>query len=169
MANTAINTELWSRQSALMNTMNDSQRATANQMVSQPSTWAQLTDTVGDYTGGAWGYARKYSMVDLVSDVINMSPEELADVGPSVLNQIYEALEYAIENGDADTQMYARMLLEGLGVGLQNANVDWDTFLAPLGPEVAAAFKEALGIHSPSTLTKALAPYLFDGLTVGIQ
>jgi hypothetical protein len=64
----------------------------------------------------------------------------------------------------------AQDLLNGLGVGLQNAHVDWDAVLAASGmsAEVILAFKNALGIHSPSELTKALAPYLFDGLRAGI-
>lgn len=120
-----------------------------------------------------WSSSDKAALTQMVSNMIDLSPDEIAAqmMDPdSLLNSLLKALNAAVESGDAETADMAMFLLEGLGQGLSAgcSSFNWDAYLTALGPEVAAAFKAALGIHSPSTLTQALAPYLFEGLAVGI-
>ena len=120
-----------------------------------------------------WSSSDKAALTQMVSNMIDLSPDEIAAqmMDPnSLLNSLLKALNAAVESGDAETADMAMFLLEGLGQGLSAgcSGFNWDAYLTSLGPEVAAAFKAALGIHSPSTLTQALAPYLFEGLAVGI-
>lgn len=120
-----------------------------------------------------WSSSDKAALTQMVSNMIDLSPDEIAAqmMDPnSLLNSLLKALNAAVESGDAETADMAMFLLEGLGQGLSAgcSSFNWDAYLTSLGPEVAAAFKAALGIHSPSTLTQALAPYLFEGLAVGI-
>ena len=120
-----------------------------------------------------WSLSDKAALTQMVSNMIDLSPDEIAAqmMDPdSLLNSLLKALNAAVESGDAKTADMAMFLLEGLGQGLSAgcSSFNWDAYLTALGPEVSAAFKAALGIHSPSTLTQALAPYLFEGLAVGI-
>lgn len=120
-----------------------------------------------------WSLSDKAALTQMVSNMIDLSPDEIAAqmMDPnSLLNSLLKALNAAVESGDAKTADMAMFLLEGLGQGLSAgcSSFNWDACLTGLGPEVSAAFKSALGIHSPSTLTQALAPYLFEGLAVGI-
>ena len=120
-----------------------------------------------------WSSSDKAALTQMVSNMIDLSPDEIAAqmMDPnSLLNSLLKALNAAIESGDKETADMAMFLLEGLGQGLSAgcSSFNWDACLTALGPEVSAAFKAALGIHSPSTLTQALAPYLFEGLAVGI-
>ena len=120
-----------------------------------------------------WSSSDKAALTQMVSNMIDLDPDEIAAqmMDPdSLLNSLLKALNAAVESGDAETADMAMFLLEGLGQGLSAgcSSFNWDAYLTALGPEVAAAFKAALGIHSPSTLTQALAPYLFEGLAVGI-
>lgn len=70
-----------------------------------------------------------------------------------------------------ETQQVALMLLQGLAAGIQEAipGFDWSGYVQGLGVTIDDAFKSELLIFSPSRLTKALAPYLFEGLAVGIK
>ena len=120
-----------------------------------------------------WSLSDKAALTQMVSNMIDLSPDEIAAqmMDPnSLLNSLLKALNAAVESGDIKTADMAMFLLEGLGQGLSEgcSSFNWDACLTALGPEVSAAFKSALGIHSPSTLTQALAPYLFEGLAVGI-
>lgn len=120
-----------------------------------------------------WSSSDKAALTQMVSNMIDLNPDEIAAqmMDPnSLLNSLLKALNAAVESGDAETADMAMFLLEGLGQGLSAgcSSFNWDACLTGLGPEVQAAFKSALGIHSPSTLTQALAPYLFEGLAVGI-
>lgn len=120
-----------------------------------------------------WSSSDKAALTQMVSNMIDLNPDEIAAqmMDPnSLLNSLLKALNAAVESGDAETADMAMFLLEGLGQGLSAgcSSFNWDACLTALGPEVSAAFKSALGIHSPSTLTQALAPYLFEGLAVGI-
>lgn len=120
-----------------------------------------------------WSLSDKAALTQMVSNMIDLSPDEIAAqmMDPnSLLNSLLKALNAAVESGDTKTADMAMFLLEGLGQGLSEgcSSFNWDACLTALGPEVSAAFKSALGIHSPSTLTQALAPYLFEGLAVGI-
>lgn len=120
-----------------------------------------------------WSLSDKAALTQMVSNMIDLSPDEIAAqmMDPnSLLNSLLKALNAAVESGDVQTADMAMFLLEGLGQGLSAgcSSFNWDAYLTALGPEVQAAFKSALGIHSPSTLTQALAPYLFEGLAVGI-
>lgn len=120
-----------------------------------------------------WSLSDKAALTQMVSNMIDLSPDEIAAqmMDPdSLLNSLLKALNAAVKSGDAKTANMAMFLLEGLGQGLSAgcSSFNWDACLTALGPEVQAAFKSALGIHSPSTLTQALAPYLFEGLAVGI-
>lgn len=120
-----------------------------------------------------WSSSDKAALTQMVSNMIDLNPDEIAAqmMDPdSLLNSLLKALNAAVESGDAETADMAMFLLEGLGQGLSAgcSSFNWDACLTGLGPEVSAAFKSALGIHSPSTLTQALAPYLFEGLAVGI-
>ena len=120
-----------------------------------------------------WSSSDKAALTQMVSNMIDLSPDEIAAqmMDPnSLLNSLLKALNAAVESGDKETADMAMFLLEGLGQGLSAgcSSFNWDACLTALGPEVSAAFKSALGIHSPSTLTQALAPYLFEGLAVGI-
>lgn len=120
-----------------------------------------------------WSSSDKAALTQMVSNMIDLNPDEIAAqmMDPdSLLNSLLKALNAAVESGDAETADMAMFLLEGLGQGLSAgcSSFNWDACLTALGPEVSAAFKAALGIHSPSTLTQALAPYLFEGLAVGI-
>lgn len=120
-----------------------------------------------------WSKTETAALTEMVSNFGSMSPEEiaaqLADPN-SILNSLFMALNNAIEHGDAETKSMATFLLQGLGSGLADgcASFNWDAYLTNLGPEVVEAFKAALGIHSPSELTKALAPFLTQGLAVGL-
>lgn len=120
-----------------------------------------------------WSSSDKAALTQMVSNMIDLNPDEIAAQmmdSNSLLNSLLKALNAAVESGDAETADMAMFLLEGLGQGLSAgcSSFNWDACLTGLGPEVQAAFKSALGIHSPSTLTQALAPYLFEGLAVGI-
>jgi hypothetical protein len=137
---------------------------------------ALTTETGSWYTLGIdkairWDSSDKAGIGMLVNSVLNLNDAELAAaVQDGTVPQIYEALNKAIAQGDSQTKKLAQELMNGLWNGLRDSSVDWTAALeaAGLSDEVIAAFKEELGIHSPSQLTMALAPYLFDGLAVGI-
>lgn len=78
-----------------------------------------------------------------------------------------------ISSEDTEIRQIGAYLLIGLEAGLRQAGVsiDWNATLGSLGlsEQIIAAFKNALGIHSPSTLTMALAPFLIEGLQVGLD
>ena len=138
---------------------------------------AALTKETGSwYTLGIdkairWDDSDKAGIGMLVNSVLNLDSTQLAAaIQDGTVQQIYDALNKAIAQGDAETKKLAQELMNGLQNGLSSASGDWTAALkaAGLTDEMIAAFKAALGIQSPSRLTMALAPYLFDGLAVGI-
>ena len=138
---------------------------------------AALTEETGSwYTLGIdkairWDDSDKAGIGMLVNSVLNLDGTQLAAaIQDGTVQQIYDALNKAIAQGDAETKKLAQELMNGLQNGLSSASGDWTAALkaAGLTDEMIAAFKAALGIQSPSRLTMALAPYLFDGLAVGI-
>ena len=109
-------------------------------------------------------------MAMLIDSIGSMDASQLTPEIQAGIADMISILEQGMASTDAQTREMATMLYQGLAAGLKDCDVDWDAILgaAGLSAEVIASFKKALGIHSPSSLTMALAPWLFEGLKVGI-
>jgi len=116
-----------------------------------------------------WSNEQKYKAQLMYNKILAMSPDDFKDLAPDVLNNYFRALDEASQSSDSATASLAMHLMDGLIVGLQNTDVDWAAYFAPIGNEIIAAFAHALGIASPSKLTMALAPFLIQGLQVGLS
>ena len=125
----------------------------------------------GNDSGKAWGYTQKYAAVSLSQDLVNASNDQIMELYNSgdLGNFVKSLMDVAFSNADEDTKEYAKMILLGLGAGLQDTDLDWGQFINTLGADIDAAFRAELLIFSPSRLTKKLGPYLLEGLSVGIS
>ena len=56
-------------------------------------------------------------------------------------NFVRELLDQAVNSTSEDTREYAKMILMGLGAGLQDTDLDWGTFISGLGVDISDAFK----------------------------
>lgn len=85
---------------------------------------------------------------------------------------IVTALTQMLQSDLPEIQQLGYWLIEGIKLGIQTEEdkANWLSFLGGLGlsENVYNAFAKALGIASPSKLTMALAPYLVQGLQVGL-
>lgn len=85
---------------------------------------------------------------------------------------IVTALTQMLQSDLPEIQQLGYWLIEGIKLGIQTEEdkANWLSFLDGLGlsENVYNAFAKALGIASPSKLTMALAPYLVQGLQVGL-
>lgn len=122
--------------------------------------------------------AQRVAIEDFYQDIIsNNKYGESIDaktgeiIEGSILDILFQKLGWYLENGNDETKNFARMLLQGLGEGLKQyaPDFDFEGYLKGLGGNVYSTFQRELLIFSPSRLTKALAPYLFEGLAVGIK
>ena len=143
---------------------------------------AQLTKTstaggflgIGTHQEIQWNDEEQATMGYLVQGILEMDQSEIDQmVKDGTLGPILEALQRAMNSEHAETANIARALYQGLCGGLSQGNLskaEWVAALKASGmsDSVIEAFCIALDIHSPSRLTMALAPYLFDGLALGI-
>lgn len=85
---------------------------------------------------------------------------------------IVTTLTQMLQSDLPEIQQLGYWLIEGIKLGIQTEEdkANWLSFLNGLGlsENVYNAFAKALGIASPSKLTMALAPYLVQGLQVGL-
>ena len=123
--------------------------------------------------GIKWDGTQGYVMKSLVEHLTKMPESEFTKMGKEQLQLIIGALGKAIESSDANTRELATQLWAGLSVGMKD-NYDAETWAqilesCGLSEDMLQAFKDALGIESPSKLTKGLAHFLFDGLVQGLE
>lgn len=123
------------------------------------------------YGADTWGYAHKYAALSLSQDLVNADNAQIMEMANNgeLGNFVRELLDLAVNSTSEDTREYAKMILMGLGAGLQDTDLDWGQFIDGLGVNIDAAFRAELMIFSPSRLTKKLGPYLLEGLSVGIS
>ena len=138
------------------------------------------TSTAGGFLGIGthqeiqWNKEERATMGYLVQGILEMDQGEIDQmVKDGTLGPILEALQRAMNSQHAETANIAKALYQGLCGGLSQGNLskaEWVAALKASGmsDSVIEAFCVALDIHSPSRLTMALAPYLFDGLALGI-
>ena len=170
----AINSMFDARISALNSKMS-ADAATMNKAISMAGKGYDRSTNAAFYAGNGsgadWGYAQKYAAVSLSQDLINADSEQITALydNGQLGDFVKSLLDTALNGADEDTREYAKMILMGLGAGLQDTDLDWGQFIDGLGVSIDEAFRAELLIFSPSRLTKKLAPYLLEGLSVGIE
>lgn len=96
---------------------------------------------------------------------INFNDDAIKDT----ISQLWQIAQS--ENGELSS--IGQFLIAGLKQGIADAgnSADWSTLIDSLnlGADVIQAFKDALGIASPSRLTMELGHYLIEGLQIGID
>lgn len=167
----AINSMFSSRMSAVSDKMSGMDASVMSKAMKMAKNGYSTEHNADFYSADTWGYAHKYAALSLSQDLVNADNETIMAMADSgeLGNFVRELLDQAVNSTSEDTREYAKMILMGLGAGLQDTDLDWGTFISGLGINISDAFKEELLIFSPSRLTKQLAPYLLEGLSVGIS
>lgn len=134
--------------------------------------WWNALWSASDMGDAIWGQDSAMSafMINAVNEIRNMTPEMAATMTDEIAT-ILDIVTKGMQSDDPATRELATFLYQGLASGLSDCgNIDWRSILlaAGLDEEIVDAFCAALLIKSPSRLTMALAPYLFEGLSVGI-
>ena len=167
----AISSMFNSRMNAVSDKMSDMDASVMSKAMKMAKNGYSTEHNADFYNADTWGYAHKYAALSLSQDLVNADNETIMAMANSgeLGNFVRELLDQAVNSTSEDTREYAKMILMGLGAGLQDTDLDWGTFISGLGVDISDAFKAELLIFSPSRLTKQLAPYLFEGLSVGIS
>lgn len=167
----AISSMFNSRMNAVSDKMSDMDASVMSKAMKMAKNGYSTEYNADFYNADTWGYAHKYAALSLSQDLVNADNETIMAMANSgeLGNFVRELLDQAVNSTSEDTREYAKMILMGLGAGLQDTDLDWGTFISGLGVDISDAFKAELLIFSPSRLTKQLAPYLFEGLSVGIS
>lgn len=167
----AISSMFNSRMNAVSDKMSDMDASVMSKAMKMAKNGYSTEYNADFYNADTWGYAHKYAALSLSQDLVNADNETIMAMANSgeLGNFVRELLDQAVNSTSEDTREYAKMILMGLGAGLQDTDLDWGAFISGLGVDISDAFKAELLIFSPSRLTKQLAPYLFEGLSVGIS
>ena len=167
----AISSMFNSRMNAVSDKMSNMDASVMSKAMKMAKNGYSTEHNADFYNADTWGYAHKYAALSLSQDLVNADNETIMAMANSgeLGNFVRELLDQAVNSTSEDTREYAKMILMGLGAGLQDTDLDWGTFISGLGVDISDAFKAELLIFSPSRLTKQLAPYLFEGLSVGIS
>ena len=167
----AISSMFNSRMNAVSDKMSDMDASVMSKAMKMAKNGYSTEYNADFYNADTWGYSHKYAALSLSQDLVNADNETIMAMANSgeLGNFVRELLDQAVNSTSEDTREYAKMILMGLGAGLQDTDLDWGTFISGLGVDISDAFKAELLIFSPSRLTKQLAPYLFEGLSVGIS
>lgn len=96
--------------------------------------------------------------------------------GESV-NKLFGDLKSAIANGAVDLSSWASgemasigpYMMQGLQDGLENSQIDVIAILRAIGEQIVQAFKDVLGIHSPSTVFFEIGQNIIQGLLNGLM
>lgn len=96
--------------------------------------------------------------------------------GESV-NKLFRDLKSAISNGAVDLSSWASgemasigpYMMQGLQNGLENSQIDVIAILRAIGEQIVQAFKDVLGIHSPSTVFFEIGQNIIQGLLNGLM
>lgn len=96
--------------------------------------------------------------------------------GESV-NKLFGDLKLAIANGAVDLSSWASgemasigpYMMQGLQDGLENSQIDVIAILRAIGERIVQAFKDVLGIHSPSTVFFEIGQNIIQGLLNGLM
>ena len=96
--------------------------------------------------------------------------------GESV-NKLFGDLKSAIANGAVDLSAWASgemasigpYMMQGLQDGLENSQIDVIAILRAIGEQIVQAFKDVLGIHSPSTVFFEIGQNIIQGLLNGLM
>ena len=96
--------------------------------------------------------------------------------GESV-NKLFGDLKSAIANGAVDFSSWASgemasigpYMMQGLQDGLENSQIDVIAILRAIGEQIVQAFKDVLGIHSPSTVFFEIGQNIIQGLLNGLM
>lgn len=96
--------------------------------------------------------------------------------GESV-NKLFGDLKSAIANGAVDLSSWASgemasigpYMMQGLQNGLENSQIDVIAILRAIGEQIVQAFKDVLGIHSPSTVFFEIGQNIIQGLLNGLM
>lgn len=96
--------------------------------------------------------------------------------GESV-NKLFGDLKSAIANGAVDLSSWASgemasigpYMMQGLQDGLENSQIDVIAILRAIGERIVQAFKDVLGIHSPSTVFFEIGQNIIQGLLNGLM
>ena len=121
--------------------------------------------------GVKWDATQARVIKEMVEKVAILPKSEFDKIGKENIQALIASLATAMQSNDSATAELASQLWAGLSVGMRdNYNAEtWSQILEACGltGDMLQAFKDALGIASPSKLTKELAYWLFAGLEVG--
>ena len=120
-----------------------------------------------------WGKEKAYKSNTFKSIVGGIVAEgNTLNIGDEVTQELIKAAAETFMSDDPQLAAIGEYLVAGLKLGLGDAcnSANWPAIVAATGlsEDVLGAFRQALGIQSPSRLTMALAPYLIQGLQVGL-
>lgn len=135
------------------------------------SDWAYASGAVWEYsTPYAWLNPEKRSAV-AEKHKANSKDERIAEIAETQFGDIYSLLEEK-GFGKSGMEYYSEIggyITEGIANGVIDGEAALSQALNILADDGKEAFKNALGIHSPSTVFKGYGEYITAGLANGIE
>lgn len=119
--------------------------------------WSDFTSKIMEFVGSLVG--------NIISSLVNFA----IDVGEFAYNLVNSIIDW-FKNKKAEWDEAGISIWEGIFQGIGNAIKNIATWIKEkiLDPFIKG-FKDAFGIHSPSTVMKELGGYLIDGLKEGLS